>query len=150
MTNEAFRGGSRQDGNPGPDPAVAFEGCGLADPRPELRARLRLLRDSDPAAFERAKSHHDNVLAACAGAEQVVRWIEYGGQLGDLTSPGQLLQIDETGRAAPWTGTVGPDVMVLHLPDDGTAGALAPALPLRPSPAQRAAHQLLVGRKLSL
>src|SRR5512145_2378726 len=83
--------------------AQAAEAAGFADPRPPLRERLRDLKESHPAAFERARAHYEQtVLPALAGeAEPLQGWVEYARFVGELTSAGRLMAVDATGEAAP-------------------------------------------------
>jgi hypothetical protein len=124
----------------------------LADPREEYRDRLRGLRDANPAVFEGARRHYETeVLPALAGDGDAVEcWIEYGGWLADLSAPGKLLEIDGAGRARPWSGPPKAGTLVLHVPDDRSAAAMATAMPLDPTAPQRAAYDLLVMGRLAL
>jgi hypothetical protein len=130
------------------DAALAL---GLADPRPPLRNRLRELKDAHPAAFERALRHYDEaVLPELAdGADPLAAWADWTRSLAELTSPGRLLAIDATGRAAPFAAPT-PGTMVLFVPDDAAAGVLVGLAPTEPSSAQQATVQLLVERRLAL
>jgi hypothetical protein len=123
----------------------------LADPRPALRERLRLLREAQPDAFRRAIDHYETtVLPALAGDDPLAAWLEYGRFIGQLTSNGRLTAIDSTGRAAPHRPPAAAGIVVLYLPEDTAVDALLLASPREPSAAQQAAIQLLVHRKLSL
>jgi hypothetical protein len=130
---------------------AAAAALGLADPRPALRERLRLLRDTQPELFRRAIEHYDAaVLRALADADPIVAWLEYGAFIGQLTANGRLTAVDAAGRAAPYRPPASAGVVFLFLPDDNAVGALLVAAPLHPSPAQQATIRLLVERKLSL
>lgn len=129
--------------------AALVEG-GFADPRPALRERLRVLRDTNPSAFEHAKTRYETVVREAATGDVLDPWIEYGTYLGQMTGEGRLFRIDETGRGAPYEPPLGVGAMVLHLPDDAGAPALAIAMPREPTAAQQATHDLLVGRKLAI
>ena len=84
------------------------------------------------------------------GEDPVGAWIEYGRYLADLVSPGRAVAIDALGRADAWAPAGGGPLLVLHLPDDRTGAAQALVAPLEPTPAQRAAHDLLVLGRLGL
>lgn len=124
---------------------------GLADPRPSLRERLRALRDGNPAAFEEAKARFESIVQdGDATRDTVEAWVEYGRYLGDLTGPGTLYAVDAGGRAVPWAPPPAPGILILHIPDETGAPALAVMAPTDPSPAQQATLDLLVGRRLAL
>lgn len=127
----------------------AARAAGLTDPRPPLRDRLRQLRESHPAAYDRARSHYEQaVLPALAdGPDPLGTWIEYARFLAELTAPGRLLAIDGTGLAAPAAGPL-TGQLLLHVPDEAGAAVLVALEPAEPSPAQRATIDLLVNRKL--
>jgi hypothetical protein len=130
---------------------AAAAALSIADPRPALRERLRLLRDTQPDLFRRAIEHYDAaVLPALAGTDPIVAWLEYGGYVGQLTANGRLTAVDPAGRAVPYRPPPGAGVVFLFLPEDNAVGALLVAAPLQPSPAQQATIKLLVDRKLSL
>jgi hypothetical protein len=123
---------------------------GLADPRPPYRERLRRLRETDAAAFERAIRHYEEeVLAELAsGDDPLAVWIAYGRQLvGDSV---RATAIDADGRAAPARPPIRPGTLVLLIPDDTAVDVLVATAPTTPSPAQQATLDLLVGRSLSL
>ena len=115
-----------------------------ADFRDGYRERLRWLKDNRPDAFGRALDHYNDLLVPniANGAAPLTEWIDYGRRLGELTGKGRLVRIDETGRAAD----IGNDLtgLLLHLPDDTAAPALALAVPRELSEAQRATLDLLV------
>jgi len=123
------------------------------DPRPGLRARLRYLREEQPASFTAALQYYENTLlpvVAAADSDPLTEWIEYGRRLGDLTAPGKTLEIDETGRARPFRLRAPATGLILHVPDDTSAEALAIAVPREPSEAQRASYALLIERARAL
>jgi hypothetical protein len=132
--------------------AAGLAALALADTREEYRDRLRALRDENADAFDRARQHYETeVLPALAGDGDAVEcWIAYGGWLADLGAPGKLLEIDGAGRARPWGGPPGPGTLVLHVPDDRSAAVMTAAMPLDPTPPQRAAYDLLVMGRLAL
>jgi len=118
----------------------------LADPRPWLRDRLRLLRERSPDAFEAALAHYQGELlpAVAGGADPVAAWIGYGRALGEWTAPGRTVAVDPSGRSRAWEAPHRDDLLVLHLPEAAEAPALCILGPARPTPAQRAALELLV------
>jgi hypothetical protein len=78
----------------------------------------------------------------------VQEWLEYGRFLAGLTTAGDTVQIDATGKATPYSKPVAEDALVLHLPSARSAAALPVGLPPKLSPAQRATYDLLVTRRL--
>lgn len=125
---------------------------GLSDSRDAYRGRLRALRDSSPALYERAAAHYEqDILPELAErADPVETWIEYGRFLAELTAPGRTVTIDASGRAQPYSPPLPAQAMVVHLPDDRGAAALALATPAAPSPQQQATYSLLVLGRLAL
>lgn len=141
--------------------AEAARAAGIADPRPAYRERLRVLRQADAAAFDRAIRHYEQtVLPALTEGDALTAWIEYGRFLAALTAAGATVRIDREGRAAPWaTGEQrgagdpaagGAEGLVLFMPEDTAKDVLVLSQPLEPSPAQQATMVLLVDRKLRL
>ena len=130
----------------------ALAGAGIEDPRPYYRARLRGLRERDPAALAESVRYHEEVLlprVADEGSDPVAEWLEYGRRLAELGEPGRLVDVDERGRARPYDGRARPrDHLILHLPDDPRVPAFVLGMPRDPSPAQRAPFELLVLGKL--
>jgi len=129
----------------------AVHGAGLADPRVPLRARLRELKESHPAAFDQARSHYEQtVLPALAeAADPLAAWVDYACFLAQLTSTGRLVGIDATGRATAFQAA-SPGLLVLFIPDDTPAAVLVALAPAQPSAAQQATVDLLVNRRLGL
>jgi len=129
----------------------ATAAAAFADPRPPLRERLRDLKDANPGAFERARTHYEQtVLPALAGEGDPLQvWVDYARFLGELASPGRLVGADGTGMASayqlPATGQ-----LILFVPEDSAAPVLIALAPAAPTPAQQATIDLLVNRKLSL
>ena len=117
------------------------------DFREAYRERLRWLKDSQPQAFTRALSHYNDILVPniAAGAAPLAEWLEYGRLLGNLSGAGKVMQIDETGRAFPFTN--GAEGLILHLPEDTNVPALALTVPKALSDAQKATLGLLVKNK---
>lgn len=124
---------------------------GLADPRPELRDRLRRLRETDPAAFERARRHYDDhTLPLLAEGEPVEAWVDYARTLGELSGEGRLVAVDAGGRAHACGRNVPPGALVLFVPADASAATFAAVTPATPSNAQRATYDLLVRGRVEL
>jgi hypothetical protein len=129
----------------------AAAALGLADPRRPLRDRLRQLRESDAAAFERAVAHYETqVLPGLAGDDPIAAWLEYGRFVGQLTSNGRLTVIDGTGRAAAYRAPLQAGTLVLFIPEDTAVEVLVAAAPQQATPAQAAALALLAERRLGL
>lgn len=131
---------------------AALHERGLNDPRDGYRMRLRALRETRPDLFERATRYYqEEVLPALvAGADPIETWIEYGRFLAETISPGRTVTIDDTGSARPYSAPSPTGALVLHLPNDRDAASMPLAEPVEPSPAQRAAYDLLVRRQLAL
>jgi len=130
---------------------AAFSASPYEDPRPSYRNRMRYLKDNNPRAFEAARAWYEETLvpAINQGADPVEAWITYGRQLGELTAPGATCAIDASGRAREYGGAINGD-LILHLPTDTAAPALALAVPRQISPAQRASYDLLIERARGL
>lgn len=132
--------------------AQALARTGARDPRDFYRQRLRALRDRDEDAFRIALDYYENRLVpavADGASDPVAEWLEYGRLLAQLTADGQTVQVDATGRAAPYAPPVPVDHMVLHLPTASREPALPVGLPPQLSPAQRATFELLVKHSLA-
>jgi hypothetical protein len=130
----------------------AFARLGLVDPRESYRSVLRELRARDADAFSRATTHYQRqVLPALVSVEDpVAAWIDYGRIIGEMTAPGRMMSVDSTGRAFPFSSPVRGGELVVFVPDDGTRGAFAAAVPSDLSPAQKATLSLLVDARLAL
>jgi hypothetical protein len=125
----------------------------LADPRPALRERLKLLRESQPDPFRQAVAHYEaEVLPRLAAEDPLPAWLDYARFVGQLSSNGRITAIDATGLASTLKPSAppAPATLVLFLPEDNAADPLVALAPLTPSPAQQATLTLLVSRKLSL
>ena len=123
---------------------AAIDETGARDPREFYRERLKELKQTDAAGYERAVTYYrDTLIPSVAGGDAPLdAWTEYGRFLAETTAPGRTVSIDETGRSHPYAG---PDLtrLVLHLPE--RAGrALLVALPPELSEAQRATFDVLV------
>ncbi len=121
----------------------------LEDPRPGFRDRLKALRAQDPAAFARALEYFETRLipTIAEGAEPLGEWVAYGRILLEHQGPGRVVAVDPTGRAQPYRPPPGGDLL-LFFPEDGRRPFLPLLAPQAPTPAQRAAVDLLVhGRR---
>jgi hypothetical protein len=127
--------------------AQALEVSGGRDPRDLYRERLRVLRETDPAAYRRALQHFEEQLIPRVANDQfdpLTEWLEYGRLLADLAVPGRAVQVDPTGRARDYAPPVPPVDLVLHLPASSRDPVSVLRLPGELSPAQRATYELLV------
>ncbi|MBI4545122.1 MAG: hypothetical protein HY703_08010 [Gemmatimonadetes bacterium] len=125
----------------------AFQERALGDSRESYRRRLKVLKDRDPAAFQKAVAYYEEILLprlADPATDPVAEWAEYGRLLAELAGTGRLVEIGANGRARPHAPPAPADHLVLQIPDDPAVPALALSLPLRPTPAQRATYDLLV------
>ena len=131
----------------------ALESSGARDPREYYRERLRALKQTDPAAYDRAVAYYREQLipsVAEGDGDPLAAWREYGRFIAELTTPGQTVEVDATGRAHPYEPPTPPDRMVLHVPEGRGGRALLVGLPGEPSAAQLATYDLLVGGKQKL
>jgi hypothetical protein len=125
----------------------ALEASGARDPRDFYRKSLRALKELNPDGYPGAVDYFNEVLVpsiASGEAEPLRAWREYGRRLAQLSAPGRTVEIDETGRAQPYTDETALDRLVLHIPEGKETRALLVALPTTPSQAQRASYELLV------
>ena len=125
----------------------ALQDAGARDPRDFYRDRLRALKERDPAAFRDALRYYEETLVPAVARDDtdaLAEWLEYGRVLAASCAAGRTVQIDADGRAADYAAPVPRDALVLHLPDAATEAALVVGIPRKLSPAQRAAHELLV------
>lgn len=123
---------------------------GARDPRDFYRTRLRELRERDPAAFAQAVRHYEDVLipaVAEPGSDPLGEWLEYGRVLAGLIAGGETVQIDPSGRAAPYAPPVPHDHFVVHIPTSAREPGIPVGLPPQLSRAQRASYTLLVERR---
>ena len=119
------------------------------DFREAYRERLRWLKDARAQAFSQAVASYERLVADVAnGGDPIEKWLEYGRQLGELSGPGKVIGIDETGREVPVSGS--GNQLILHLPDDISVPALPLAIPRQLSVHQKSTLDLLVRRKLTL
>jgi hypothetical protein len=131
----------------------ALEATGARDPRDFYRQNLRELKDSSPEGYGQAVQHYQTVLVpgiASGEAEPLTAWREYGRLIAEVTEPGRTVEIDETGRAQPYSPESPLDRLVLHIPHERARRAILVSLPPTPSPAQRATFELLVRGKQRL
>ena len=130
--------------------AEAIENGPYEDFRQAYRDHLRWLKETSPRGFSNALKYYNDILAAniAAGHDPLGEWLEYGRTLAQLSGPGKVYRIDETGRALPVTDVAGSRGVLLHLPDDINVRAFPLAIPRTLSPHQRATLDLLVNRKL--
>lgn len=122
------------------------------DPREPCRALLKELRARDRSSYERAVAHYEGTLVpsvASGQADPLEAWLDYARLLASLITPGRAVEVDREGTARDYVPPVPPDRLVLHLPDDPSAPALAIALPPELSPAQQATYDLLVAGRVS-
>lgn len=127
----------------------ALESSGARDPREFYRERLKELRTADPTAYESAVAYYrDTLIPSVAGGSSppLDAWTEYGRRLAQALAPGRTVAIDQSGRAAPFTGPDGA-ALILHLPDQQGVKALLVGLPAEISAAQRATYDVLVAGK---
>lgn len=124
----------------------ALEAGGFADMRPAYRDLLRRLKLRDEEAFEGAsRRYREDVVPAIAdgATDPIEAWLAYGAWLAGRFGGGRLVRLDETGFASAAEPEPIPGHVLLYLPE----GAGDPAIPLlhpaEPSPAQRAALELL-------
>jgi hypothetical protein len=132
---------------------AALEGAGVLDPREEYRRLLRELRSRDEAKYEEAvQEYRANVLEAITArdADPLRVWLEFGCGLAEKLHPGRTVVVDRAGRARPFTPPPSPGALILRIPDDRRTRALIVAMPGAPTPAQRAAADLLAAGKTRL
>ncbi len=129
----------------------ALERTSAKDPREFYRDRLRQMKAEDPDAYHEAVYYHQNLLIPSivdSGADPLIAWQQYGCRIAELTTPGNPVEIDTTGRMYNYNPPAPKDRMVLHIPDETKGHALVVGLPAELSSAQRATYDLLVsGRK---
>jgi hypothetical protein len=128
--------------------AEALERAGLDDPRPALRNLLRDLKAADREAFAEATRRYQEVLVpslADDAEDPATAWLEYGCWLAQRTSPGEVVEIDSTGRARPAGMTPREGLLFLHLPSDSKRKAIVLLVPREASVPQRETIGLLAG-----
>lgn len=130
-----------------------LEETGARDPREVYRGLLRDLRgQNEPAYRELVAAWESDVLAptAAGSVDPLEAWLEFGLALAQRLAAGRTVEIDETGRARAPKGPPGWDRLLLHLPEGGKGRALPVVIPPEPTPAQRAAVDLLVRGRVKL
>lgn len=126
----------------------ALADTGARDPREFYRERLRDLKQSDAAAYERAVAYYrETLIPTIANGEQdpLDAWTEYGRTLAVALAPGRTVRIDGTGKAHPYEGP-SPGDLILQIPE-GKGRAILVALPPELSGAQKATFEVLVSGK---
>ncbi len=124
---------------------------GARDPRDFYRDRLKEMREAAPEAYQKARRYYETRLipaVAAEGSDPLREWLEYGRLLATLTASGRTVQIDASGLSSDYAPPVSPDHLVLHLPEQTSRPALVVGIPMKLSPAQRAAYDLLVKQSL--
>jgi hypothetical protein len=120
---------------------------GLADVQPLYRKLLVRLKSQDAAAYDEAVARYrDDVEALVDDAEDPVAvWVGYGAWLAPRIAGGELMAVDENGRARPVGSPPPLGPMLMHLPNDTKERGLVLAMPAEPSPAQEETAALLCG-----
>ena len=120
---------------------------GLADVQPLYRKLLVRLKAQDDASYEEAVARYrDDVEAVVRDAhDPVAVWVAYGAWLAPRIAGGELMAVDENGRARPAGSPPPLGPMLMHLPEDARERGLVLAMPADPSPAQRETAALLCG-----
>lgn len=124
----------------------ALAASGREDPRVPCRALLRELRELGGEAYEAALADYGARVVhpiASGEADPLRAWIAFGAGLAARLHPGRTVAIDLRGAARPWQESAPAEDLVLHLPDAPRERAIPLAVPAGPSPAQRAALDLL-------
>jgi len=122
-------------------------------PRDRYRQLLRHLKEADSERYEQAVARFRDELVAPVAREErdpLEAWFDFGHSLAMDLHPGRTVVLDATGRSSPFEPPPSTGDLVLHLPDEKREKALAVAIPPDPSPAQRAAMDLLVEGKVRL
>lgn len=121
---------------------TALERHGLEDVQPLYRKLLVALKSRDAAAYEEAVDRYKSDVEN-AGAEPLAAWVSYGAWLASRLGAGDLLAIDENGRARG-AGVPPPlGEMLIHLPDERNRRGFVVTMPSDASPAQRETAALL-------
>lgn len=121
---------------------------GVRDVQPLYRSLLVRLKKADPDAYETAVARYTERVAdriASGGPDPLAVWIEYGIWLAERVHAGRTMAVDDTGLAEPVEGAPSPGPLLLHLPRERGAKAIALAVPEEPTEPQRAAIELLCG-----
>lgn len=129
----------------------ALARAGLQDPRGFYREWLRALRDQDGEAFDEARRYYEETLlprVAEEGTDPIEEWLDYGRRLAEMSGPGELVEIDEEGRARVAATPATRDRLILYLPASPREPGRIINLPVRLSAAQRANVDLLIEGRL--
>ena len=132
--------------------AAALAASGARDPRDFYRAQLKELKEHDAAAFRKGTDYYEKRLIPAVAAEEgdpLGEWLEYGRYVALLLADGSTVQIDTSGRSAPYQRPVPLDHLVLHLPTSTREPAIPIGLPPKLSAAQRASFELLVKQRVT-
>ena len=133
--------------------ADALAATGARDPRDYYRDRLRELKRLNPEGYAEGVGYYQQTLIpSIAGgeADPLEAWRDYGLLIARLTAPGRPVAVDQGGRSSPYEPPGKPDDMILHLPDATRQRPLLVTLPPKPSGAQMAAYDWLVGGRRAL
>lgn len=125
----------------------ALAKTGAPDPRDLYRRLLRELKAESEEAYVAAVARWqaEVVGPVAAGGEDPLKcWLGFGIALARELHPGRTVVVDDSGRAAPFEPPPSWEALILHLPENRKAKALAMSLPPEMSPAQRATVDLLV------
>ena len=131
----------------------ALERTGATDPRGFYRDRLRQMKAEDPDAYREAVDYHRTLLIPSiveSGADPLAAWQQYGCRIAELTTPGNPVEVDSTGRMHGHNPPAPRDRMVLHIPHGTKGRALVVGLPAELSSAQLATYDLLVSGRQRL
>jgi hypothetical protein len=133
--------------------AARLRESGARDPRDFYRELLRRLKARDEAAYGKAvERFRDRVMTPVArdGVDPLEAWTLYGLSLARELHPGRTVVLDRAGRSIPFEPPPDHGSLILQLPDERRERAVPVSLPPDPSPAQRAALDLLVEGKVKL
>lgn len=131
---------------------AAMERTGARDPRPFYREQLKELKALDADAYQQGAAYYQSTLiprVAEEDSDPIAEWLEYGRFLASLRARGETVQIDPSGRSAPYRKPAPLDHLVLHLPSSAREPGLPVGIPQELSPAQRASYDLLVKQKVA-
>jgi CRISPR/Cas system-associated protein Cas10 (large subunit of type III CRISPR-Cas system) len=133
--------------------ATRLEETGARDPRDFYRELLKQLKTRNEESYGKAVARfRDEVVGPIARDDRdpLEAWVGYGLSLARELHPGRTVVLDRAGRSVPFEPPPDPDSMILQLPDEKRDRAVPVNLPTDPSPAQRAAMDLLVEGKVKL
>ncbi len=127
--------------------------AGARDPRNYYRDRLRDLKRTNEQAYAEAVEYYEEELVpsiAEGGADPLQAWRIFGLRLAELTSPGEAVAVDPSGRRRPYAAPGDSGDMILHLPRARGARAFLVGLPSEPTAAQKATLDWLVAGRRAL